>query len=285
MFEREVIDNFIDEYRNGRTPNPCVLCNHKIKWNELVSKAHAVGADYVATGHYARVTFDADIKRYVIKRSADVSKDQTYALWGLDQHALSKTLFPLGNYTKLQIREIASKYGLKTAKKPESFEICFIADDNYRRFLAEQFSKRDIKITGGNIVYGGKVVGQHEGIPYYTIGQRSGIGAHGGKVYITRIDPGTNTIKIGKNEDLLHKGLTAQSVNFIGLAALEGPMRIMAQIRYKDEPSQATVHPGQGGCVSILFDTPKRAITPGQSVVMYQAETLIGGGIIDTVIL
>jgi tRNA-specific 2-thiouridylase len=284
QFKREIIDNFIEEYRAGRTPNPCVLCNHKIKWNELLSKANAVGAEYVATGHYARVRYDTEKKRYVIARAADVAKDQTYALWGLNQEALSKTIFPLSEFTKIQVREIAEKFGLKTADKEESFEICFIADDDYRRFLAEQFLKRNIPIPEGNIVFGGKVVGKHNGIPYYTIGQRSGIGAHGGKVYVTDIDPIANIIRIGTNDDLLQKGLIAKNVNFIGVDTLKHEMRISTQIRYKDEPSQATVFPLDGNRISIKFDEPKRAITAGQSVVMYSEDILIGGGIIDTVL-
>jgi tRNA-uridine 2-sulfurtransferase len=284
LFGREVIDDFVEEYRNGRTPNPCVLCNHKIKWNELLSKANAVGAEHVATGHYARVKYSAETKRYVITRPVDSTKDQTYALWGLNQLALSMTVFPLGDYTKVQVREIAARFGLKTAEKPESFEICFVADDNYKRFLAEQFSKRNIQIHSGNIVSGGKVVGKHDGIPYYTIGQRSGIGAHGGKVYVTCLEPGTNTIKIGKNEDLFQRELIAKKVNFIGIASLESPMRIMAQIRYKDEPSPAIAYPIEENCVSVIFDEPKRAITAGQSVVMYSGGNLIGGGIIDSVV-
>ncbi len=283
LFQRDVIDNFIEEYRNGRTPNPCVLCNHKIKWNELLSKANAIGADYVATGHYARVRYDAEKKRYVITRAADTTKDQTYALWGLNQDALSRTIFPLGEYTKVQVRGMALRFGLKTAEKGESFEICFIADDDYRRFLAEQFSRRNVDIQGGNIVFGEQVVGKHEGIPYYTIGQRSGIGAHGGKVYVTQIDPNANIIRIGKKEDLFQKGLIAKNVNFIGIDSLNEGMRISAQIRYKDEPSLAKVYPQEGNSISIIFNEPKKAITPGQSVVMYSGDLLIGGGIIDSV--
>lgn len=282
-FHREVIDNFIEEYRAGRTPNPCVLCNHKIKWKELLSKADAVGAEFVATGHYARVRYDSARKRYIISRAADTAKDQTYALWGLSQEALSRTIFPLGDLTKTEVRELASRFGLKTATKEESFEICFIADDDYRRFLAEQFAKRDIRIPDGNIVFGGKVVGKHSGIPYYTIGQRSGIGAHGGKVYVTRLEPEANIIRIGIREDLYQQGLIAKGVNFIGIDSLKREMKVSAQIRYKDNPSPATVYPRGDGEISILFDEPKRAITAGQSVVMYKEDILIGGGFIDSI--
>ena len=284
IFKKEIIENFIREYQKGRTPNPCVLCNHKIKWDELIAKADAVGAKFVATGHYARVKYDETRKRYLITRGIDLNKDQTYALWGLSQEVLSRTIFPLGGYTKSQTREIASRYGLKTAVKKESFEICFIADNDYRRFLKEQFSKRNIRIEEGEIIFNNKIVGKHSGIPYYTIGQRSGIGAHGGKVYVTSIDPKNNIIFIGKNEDLHHKSLIAKNVNFVGIENIEGEIRITAQIRYKDDPSPAIVQLLEKDQILIKFDNKKRAITPGQSVVMYSDDILLGGGIIDSVI-
>jgi tRNA-uridine 2-sulfurtransferase len=280
-FHSAVIDNFITEYRHGRTPNPCVLCNTKIKWGELIRKADALGAEFIATGHYARVSIDKTTGKFQIFRPADSMKDQTYALWGLRQEAVGRTLFPLGDLLKKEVREIAAKYGLKTATKKESFEICFVADDNYRRFLTEQFNNKNIKIPPGDIIFNGKTVGRHTGIPFYTIGQRSGIGAFGERVYVTEIDDKTNTVRIGRNDQLQHRDLVAHQLNLLALDKIDGPLDIMAMVRYKDTPTKATVYPHHGDTVKVIFDQPKRAITPGQSLVMYRGDELIGGCIID----
>jgi tRNA-specific 2-thiouridylase len=282
-FGREVIDDFVSEYLRGRTPNPCIICNRKIKWGELVRKAKSLGAEYIATGHYTRLSFDEQSARYVIQRPRDKKKDQTYVLWGLTQEALSQTLFPLGELTKDEVRSIAAKHGLNTATKEESFEICFVADNNYRRFLREQVPDLERKVSSGEIVLDGKVVGRHEGIPFYTIGQRSGIGAHKERVYVTSIDPKTNTVQIGRNSDLLHRELTATDINLVGVGKLNGGIRVQAQVRYKDTPSPATLYPNADGSIRVVFDEPKRAITPGQSVVFYDGDVLLGGGIIHTV--
>ncbi len=283
QFGREVIDNFVDEYMQGRTPNPCIICNKKIKWGELLAKAEALGADYIATGHYARIWFDETTKRYNVSRPLDANKDQTYALWGLSQYALSKTIFPLGGLRKPEVRALAEKYGLKTAQKDESFEICFVADNNYRRFLKERIPDLDTKVPEGDIVLEGKVVGKHEGFPHYTIGQRSGIGAHKERMYVTDINARTNTITIGRGDDLLQTTLLARDVNLIGIEKLDDGMKIQAMVRYKDTPSPAAVHTNDDATIRIIFDEPKRAITPGQSVVMYDGEKLIGGGVIQDV--
>lgn len=284
QFGKEVIDNFVEEYMKGRTPNPCIICNRKIKWGELIRKAESLGASHIATGHYARVAFDDETDRYTISRPRDRNKDQTYALWGLTQEALAKTIFPLGDLTKPEVRSIAERYGLKTAHKDESFEICFVADNDYRRFLKERIPNIENTLSDGEIVFDGKPVGKHRGYPYYTIGQRSGIGAYGERVYVTEIDPLENKVFIGRNNDLLHNELIATNINLISIKAIEGTLSLQAQVRYKDTPSPATVSLEHDGSLRVIFDSSKRAITPGQSVVMYDHDRLIGGGVIDRII-
>lgn len=280
-FGRDVIDNFVGEYLKGRTPNPCIICNREIKWGALLRKAESLGASAIATGHYARIRFDEERKRYAVFRPRDANKDQTYALWGLPQEALAKTIFPLGDLTKPEVRGIAEKYGLKTAFKDESFEICFVADNNYRRFLAERAPGLDERLSGGEIVFDGKVVGKHQGYPYYTIGQRSGIGSYGERVYVKEIDPSGNKVHIGRNQDLFRTGLIAGKVNYVSLGGIEGERSFHAQVRYKDTAAPATVSAEPGGRLRVVFDEPKRAITPGQSVVLYDGDRLVGGGIIE----
>jgi tRNA-specific 2-thiouridylase len=280
-FGREVIDNFVDEYLNGRTPNPCIICNREIKWGALLRKAASLGASHIATGHYARVWFDEAEGRYAVGRPRDAHKDQTYALWGLTQEALAKTIFPLGDLTKPEVRAIAERHGLKTAFKEESYEICFVADNDYRRFLGERAPGRTERLSGGDIVLDGKVVGKHQGYPFYTIGQRSGIGAHGERVYVKEIDPQGNTVHIGRNSDLLRTGLRAGRANFVSVAGVKGERALQAQVRYKDTASSAAVSAGPDGSLRVVFDEPKRAITPGQSVVLYDGDRLVGGGIIE----
>ncbi len=280
-FNKEVIANFVDEYKNGRTPNPCVICNQKIKWGVLLKKAETLGADYIATGHYARVVLNEQSNRYQIVRAKDSSKDQTYALWGLSQKALSKTIFPLGDFTKLEVRELAAKYNLKTATKEESFEICFVPDNDYRRFLEERFEVMNETIKGGVILLNGKTVGRHDGIAFYTIGQRSGIGAHGEKVYVSEIDPFRNIIQIGKDTDLLHKELLAANVNLVSVERILDNTKVQAMVRYKDTPSSAIVTQISDRKIHLIFEQPKRAITPGQSLVMYDDDRLVGGGVIE----
>jgi tRNA-specific 2-thiouridylase len=282
-FEEHVVNNFVNEYLQGRTPNPCIICNRMIKWGELVQKAESLGAGFIATGHYARVSFDGEIGRYIVESARDRNKDQSYALWGLNQEALSKTLFPLGNLTKTEVRALAEKYGLKTAQKEESFEICFIADNNYRRFLSERVEKGEKCFAEGDIVWEGKIVGRHTGYPFYTIGQRSGIGAHGERVYVTSIDSRSNKIMIGRYRDLLRRELTAKEMNLVSRELLPGSMRVRAKVRYKDEATPATLYPMEHNRFRVVFDEAKRAITPGQSVVFYEKERLVGGGVIDGV--
>ena len=280
-FGRHVIDNFVDEYLHGRTPNPCVICNREIKWGALLRKADALGAQCIATGHYARVRFDPLRQRYGISRSADEMKDQSYALWAVSQEALSRTMFPLGELRKPLVRELASKYGLRNAEKQESYEICFVADDNYERFLKERVAALETQVAGGDIVFDGKVVGKHRGYPFYTVGQRRGIGAFGKRLYVTEIESRTNTIRIGEANDLLHFALLAKRCNMVGWSELTAGMRVQAKVRYKDNPTAARVYSEGNDGFRLVFDEPKRAITPGQSVVLYDGDDLVAGGVID----
>jgi tRNA-specific 2-thiouridylase len=281
QFGATVIDNFVDEYLQGRTPNPCVICNRKIKWEEFIRKATALGADFIATGHYARVRFDDSSGRYILSRGRDTTKDQSYALWGLTQDSLSKTMFPLSDMTKPEVREFSEKVGLKTAWKPESYEICFIPDDDYERFLRERMPELE-DLGGGDIVKDGEVVGKHRGFPFYTIGQRRGVGvATGEPVYVTKIDHKNNVIEVGSEDKLRRQGLIAREVNLIKVNTLDGGLRVRAKIRYKDEGSPATVYHVNDGTVKVVFDDPRRAITPGQSVVFYDGDDVVGGGVID----
>lgn len=284
-FSKEVIENFVEEYLHGRTPNPCIICNREIKWNALLKKAEALGAQYIATGHYARLRFDEQRQRYVLSRGTYSEKDQSYALWAVSQEALSKTIFPLGKKTKPEVRQLAERFGLRTAHKQESFEICFVPDDNYSRFLTERIPDLHERVSGGEIVMGEKVVGKHAGYPFYTIGQRKNIGAYGQKMYVTEIDAETNRIRIGTDDELHHRKLIAGKVNWSGIAGISGSeaMRVQAKVRYKDDAADAEVRVEADGRLSVVFDEPKRAITPGQSVVLYDGEDVLGGGVIEAV--
>ncbi len=284
-FGLEVIDNFIAEYLAGRTPNPCVICNRKIKWEELIRKAAALGADSIATGHYAKVRLDGLTRRYVVSRGRDASKDQSYALWGLTQESLSRTLFPLGDMTKEGSRALGEKLGLPHMQKPESFEICFIPDNNYERFLKERRPELETSLADGEIVMDGKVVGRHHGYPFYTIGQRRSIGVFRPEpLYVTAIDAGGNRIEVGTTDKLLKSGLVARNVNMVKYADCREPRRVDAKIRYKDSGGTATIQDLPDGRVRVTFDEKRRAITPGQSVVFYEGDDIVGGGVIDEVI-
>ena len=284
-FGREVIDNFVEEYLSGRTPNPCVICNRKIKWEELLRKADALGADFIATGHYARIRLEPSTGRYVISRGRDESKDQSYALWGLTQTSLSRTLFPLAEFTKPEARALGERYGLVNARKGESYEICFIPDDDYERFLKERVPGLAQRVDGGKMVMNGEVVGQHRGYPFYTIGQRKGLGiAMGEPVYVTGIDRKTNTVEIGREEKLYHSGLIAKQVNMVKYSECRQPLQVLARIRYKDAGGAATIQSMDDGRMKVMFEEQRRAITPGQSVVFYEGDDVIGGGIIDEIL-
>lgn len=281
-FEEAVIDNFTDEYLHGRTPNPCVVCNRKIKWEELLKKADSLDAKYVATGHYAAVEYNESLKRYSLSCSKDNRKDQTYALWGLNQESLSRTIFPLGQFTKTEVRELAVKYGLKTASKPDSQEICFVADDNYERFLRERLPDTFEKIEPGDFIYHGKKVGKHRGIPFYTIGQRRGLGIALGKhVYVKNINQKKNIIEIADKEEILESVVFAGDLNYVSKAALNKGEIVFGKIRYSDKATAAEVIQADEKSIVIKFIEPKNAITPGQSLVIYDEHGhLLCGGII-----
>lgn len=280
LFQKEVIDYFVDEYLEGRTPNPCIVCNQKVKFAALLDKARAMGADYIATGHYARVAYDQSYQRFVMKKALDFNKDQTYVLYGFTQEQLSHTLLPLGDYTKPQIREMARELGLSVAEKPESQEICFVTDNNYRRFIKEK-AGAEIK-PGPMLNTRGEIIGTHQGIPYYTIGQRKGLGlALGEPAYVVDIDTEKNAIIIGSREELRGISLTASQNNFIIFDHLTEPMDVTVKIRYKAKEVPATIVPLADGRVRVDFREAERAITPGQAVVYYLNDYVVGGGIIQ----
>ncbi|KRU45561.1 MULTISPECIES: tRNA 2-thiouridine(34) synthase MnmA [Clostridium] len=277
-FKRNVIDYFVDEYMEGRTPNPCIACNKFIKFSSFLDKAMAMGIDYVATGHYAIIEKQKD--RYIIRKSEDDKKDQTYALYNLTQFQLERTLMPCGQYKKSEIREIAKNIGLRVYNKKDSEEICFIPDNDHGRYIKNRFPN---KVRQGNFVdKQGNVLGKHKGIVYYTIGQRKGLGiAFGKPMYVVDINPFKNEVVLGTIEDLLNTELIAKDINYIPFDTLKEPMEVEAKIRYSQIPSKAIITPIDDSRVRVDFHEKQRAITKGQSVVFYKDDLLIGGGIIE----
>lgn len=285
-FGRAVIDNFVNEYLEGRTPNPCVMCNKHIKWGTFLTKAKHLDADYVATGHYARSVYDERLQKFTLRKSYNLKKDQSYALWGIRQKALAMTLFPVGEMTKDEVRTYGEKIGLRTAKKRESQEICFITDNNYNRFLKEKVKNLSENLAHGQIkTLDGKTVGEHDGYAFYTIGQRRGVGvAMNEPVYVTSINAKDNVIHVGRKDDLLAQGLTAREVNLIRHDSIEDDIPVTAKIRYNDIGHDGIMTARDNGDIQIIFDEAQRAITPGQSVVFYNDDEVLGGGVIDQVI-
>ena len=281
-FHKIVVEYFIAEYMHGRTPNPCVLCNVEIKWGQLFSAARSLGAQSLATGHYARVEYDHAMNRTLLRRGKDVHKDQSYALWRLDQKQLAHTILPLGNLTKVQVRKLAQESNLINANKSESQEICFITDDDYKAYLTKAVKKSGRAITPGKILdQKGHIVGEHKGIPFYTIGQRKGLGiALGYPVYVTQIDPQNNIVVIGERKDLYAKQVIAGQTNWISDIP-ERNARVHAHIRYNDSGAAAFVQEITPQYVKIVFNEPRTAITPGQSLVLYNDDVVLGGGIIE----
>lgn len=277
-FKKNVIDYFIDEYVNGRTPNPCIACNKHLKFDELLRKAQGIGAEYVATGHYAKIE-ERDGRNLLI-RSDDSRKDQTYALYNMTQYQLAHTLMPCGEYTKDKIREIAKEIGLDVHNKKDSEEICFIPDNNHGKYIKEALPG---KIRLGNFVdKNGNVLGRHKGIVYYTIGQRKGLGlAMGRPVFVTDINPLTNEVIIGPEEDIFKTDLVCKDVNFIAIDRLENDMKVEAKIRYSAKPAEALISVMDNGRVKVSFKDKQRAITKGQSVVFYSNDIVVGGGVIE----
>lgn len=281
-FERDVIDPFVRAYMGGRTPNPCVLCNNHVKLGLLLEKAKLYGCDLVATGHYAIKERHPQTGRWTMRRAADRNKDQTYYLYGLTQEQLSIIVFPLGEMTKDEVRTRARELALPTADKPESQEICFIPDNDYRGFLRRRFADRGIEMPRGKIVdTQGNVLGEHEGVAFYTVGQRRGIGiAAGEPLYVVHIDREANTVIVGRKDALLCSAMEADGLNWMGIAGIDGPIRARVQIRYRHEPAAATIEPaGDADTVRVRFDEPVRAISPGQATVFYDdADRVLGGG-------
>jgi tRNA-uridine 2-sulfurtransferase len=276
IFTNTIIDNFCREYASGRTPNPCVLCNRFIKFGLFWEKAREAGADYLATGHYAGIIQKDG--RYLLKKGADTDKDQSYFLYRLTQEQLKHTLFPLSGMTKIKVKELAQKMMLPTASRPESQEICFVPEDNYAGFVEEYLDT--IALPGPILDKSGKTIGQHQGITHYTLGQRKGLGiASPEPLYVTGIDAEKNTITVGVKDNIYSSEMTASSLNWIA-AQPAGNIKVQAKIRYRAQESGALITSVNDKEVFINFDTPQMAVTPGQSVVFYDGDTVIGGGII-----
>ena len=278
-FKKSVMDYFVAEYLKGRTPNPCIACNRYVKWESLLQRSLSIGADYIATGHYARIAQLAN-GRYAIRNSVTAAKDQTYALYNLTQEQLAHTLMPVGEYHKDEIRAIAEEIGLMVASKKDSQEICFIPDHDYAAFI-ERETNGNVPPAGNFVTADGKILGQHKGITHYTIGQRRGLGlAMGEHVFVTEIRPQTNEVVIGRSEDVFSKELEADNLNFMALADFKEPTRLLAKIRYAHKGAMCTVERIGEDRVRCVFDEPQRAVTPGQAVVFYDGDYVAGGGTI-----
>lgn len=277
-FKQNVIDYFIKEYLEGKTPNPCIACNRYVKWESLLKRSLEIGADFIATGHYARITRLSN-GRIALQKSATAQKDQTYALYNLSQYQLEHTLMPVGEYTKDQIREIADKIGLKVANKPDSQEICFIPDHDYAKFINENSQKQ---IEPGNFVTKeGKILGKHRGITHYTVGQRKGLNlSMGHPVFVLEIRPDTNEVVIGDGTQVFSDRLFAGNINFMALSGLEEEREVTAKIRYSHKGAACKIHRYQEDKIECIFTEPQRAITPGQAVVFYDGDIVLGGGTI-----
>jgi tRNA-specific 2-thiouridylase len=281
-FEREVVRPFVQDYLSGRTPIPCSLCNNHLKFDQLLIVARQIGADILATGHYARVQFDEIRGRWLLKRPADLAKDQTYFLFGLTQEQLSRTIFPLGGMTKPEVRELARKHGLALAEKPDSQEICFVPGGDYKRFLDAYLAEQGESLpdTSGELVTtAGVVIGEHHGIHNFTVGQRKGLGvATGSPLYVIQIKGDSGQVVVGGNEELYCRTLRAKRINLIAVADVTEPMRVSVKIRHRHEPAPAKLEKSGEDELLVTFDEPQRAITPGQAAVFYDGDLVIGGG-------
>src|SRR5437868_4205390 len=281
-FERDVVRPFVEEYLSGRTPIPCSLCNNHLKFEQLHTVARQIGAERVATGHYARVAFDEKKNRWLLRRPADLSKDQTYFLFGLSQEQLSRTLFPLGDMTKPEVRERARQHGLALAEKPDSQEICFVPGGDYKRFIDAYLGEQGESLpdTAGELVTtSGEVIGEHKGIHNFTVGQRKGLGvATGSPLYVIQISGANKQVVVGGDERLYSRILRARRVNLISVADLYHPMRVAVKIRHRHEPAAAVIERSGEDEILVTFDEPQRAITPGQAAVFYDGEIVVGGG-------
>ena len=281
-FGESVVNNFVDEYLAGRTPNPCVMCNTHIKWRALLKRADALGCEFIATGHYANITQHSN-GRYYISKGVDDTKDQSYVLWGLQQDLLSRTLLPLGKYQKTAIRQMAADMGYTDlAKKAESYEICFVPDNDYRNFLKTKSPGLEQRVSGGNFVdKSGNILGKHKGYPFYTIGQRKGLEiAFGRPMYVTSIDPGSNAVMLGEEEDLNRSCMFVRNLNMMKYDTITPGMEAITKIRYKSAGSLASLHPEGNGIRADFYEDVK-GIAPGQSAVFYEGDDVIGGGFIQ----
>ncbi len=281
-FEADVVRPFVAEYLAGRTPIPCSLCNNHLKFDQLLLTARSIGADRIATGHYAVNEYDPERGRWILKRPADLAKDQTYFLFGLTQAQLAHTLFPLGRLTKPEVREVARHHGLALAEKPDSQEICFIPGGDYKQFLTAYLEEQGQSFpeTAGELVAStGEVLGHHEGISGFTVGQRKGLGVSSpSPLYVLEINPATHRVTVGADAELATRTLHASRLNWISIPSLAGPMRVRAKIRHRHEPAWATLEPAGADEVLATFDEPQRAVTPGQSAVFYVRDEVVGGG-------
>jgi tRNA-specific 2-thiouridylase len=286
-FEQDVVRPFVAEYLAGRTPIPCSLCNNHLKFDQLLQTARSIGASRIATGHYAVNEFDSERGRWILKRPADLAKDQTYFLFGLTQAQLAHTLFPLGRLTKPEVREVARQHGLALAEKPDSQEICFIPGGDYKQFLTaylEEQGERVPETSGELVASSGELLGRHEGIFNFTVGQRKGLGvASPSPLYVLQIDPASHRVTVGADAELATRTLRARRLNWISIPELTGPMRVRIKIRHRHEPAWATLEPSgtrTAGADEVIatFDEPQRAVTPGQSAVFYEDDEVVGGG-------
>ncbi len=277
-FKEYVVDYFVDEYIKGMTPNPCIACNRYVKWEVLLSKAMQIGADYIATGHYARIEKHPKTGRYTVRTAETSTKDQTYALYNLTQEQLAHTIMPIGDFEKDDVRKIASKIGLSVAAKPDSQDICFVKDGDYDRFIKEY---SDYKLKEGNFVdFDGNILGRHKGISGYTIGQRKGLGiAFGKPMYVCEIRPETNEVVIGENERLFNRTVYIEKFSFMAFEPKDGEYRVLGKIRYSQKKAPCVIKI-KGDSAVCVFDEPQRAVTPGQAAVFYDGDYIIGGGII-----
>jgi tRNA-uridine 2-sulfurtransferase len=276
-----VIDNFVDEYLSGRTPNPCVLCNTHIKWSALLKRADALDCAFIATGHYAKI--ESNGQRKFIRKAVDVQKDQSYVLWGLDQACMERTVFPLGDMVKPEVRKYVHEAGFEEfSKKAESYEICFVPDNDYRGFLRRRVPELAQQVQGGNFTdASGKILGKHEGYPFYTIGQRKGLGQGFGKpMFVSKIDPQTNTVVLGDIDELLKNGMTVGKINLQKYAAIPENIEAITQIRYNDAGTLSQLKTSGENEISVEFFANVKGVAPGQSAVFFEGDDIIGGGII-----
>ena len=280
-FENDVVRPFVSEYLAGRTPIPCSLCNNHLKFDQLLIVARQIGAERIATGHYARVHYDQQLGRWLLRRPMDESKDQTYFLFGLTQEQLSRTLFPLGELRKSEVRELARRYALAIAEKPDSQEICFIPGGDYKRFITAYLEEQgeSLSQTAGELVTtSGAVVSEHSGIHNFTVGQRKGLGVStGSPLYVIQLASDKNQVVVGSEDELYSCIMRVRDLNWIAIPELHEPLRVWAKIRHKHQPAPAILEP-HGDHVMVTFDQPQRAITPGQAAVFYQEDVVVGGG-------